>query len=42
MNEIFAHPWLNYNSPPVETIPYKPFVELKELKPQIVEYLVKK
>ena len=42
MSEIFAHPWLNYNSFPVEIIPYKPVVDLKEVKPQIVQYLVQK
>ena len=42
MSEIFSHPWLNYNCFPVEIIPYKPVVDLKEIKPQIVQYLVQK
>ena len=42
MSEIFSHPWLNYNSFPVEIIPYKPIVDIKEIKPHIVQYLVQK
>ncbi|CAF0801397.1 unnamed protein product [Brachionus calyciflorus] len=42
MSEIFAHPWLNFNSFPVELIPYKPNVDTKEIKMEIVQYLVQK
>jgi len=42
MHEIMSHPWLNYHSFPVEIIPYKPVVDMKEIKPHIVKYLVKK
>lgn len=42
MSEIFSHPWINYNCFPVEIIPYKPVVDLKEINPKIVQYLVQK
>ena len=42
MTEIFSHPWINHNQSPVEFVPYKPVVDLKEIKPQIVQYLIQK
>lgn len=42
MHEIINHPWLNYHCFPIEIIPYKPVVDIKEIKPQIVQYLVQK
>jgi hypothetical protein len=42
MAEIFEHPWINYNSLPVEIVQYKPIVDIKELNPEIVQYLIKK
>lgn len=42
MSEIFAHPWLNFTSLPIEIYPYKPSVDIKEIRPEIVQYLVNK
>ena len=43
MTEILLHPWMNHNNSfPVEIIPYKPVVDIKEIKPHIVQYLVQK
>ena len=42
MSEIILHPWINHNHSPIEIVPYKPVVDIKELKPQIVQYLIQK
>jgi hypothetical protein len=42
MHEILSHPWINYNCLPIEIVPYKPVVDIKEIKPNIVQYLVQK
>jgi serine/threonine protein kinase len=42
MSEILTHPWLNYNAFPIEIIPYKPSVDVKEVRREIVQYLVQK
>ena len=42
MQEIIAHPWLNYHCFPIELVPYKPVVDIKEIKNNIVQYLMQK
>ena len=42
MHEIISHPWLNYHCFPIELIPYKPVVDIKEIKNNIVQYLIQK
>lgn len=39
MEEIFRHPFLNYQQGPIESIPYKPQTDPREINRTIVQYL---